>query len=124
MVRTFSAQAAVAVHNSRLFAIETESRRVAEGLRALAERLVRGGGPPNSLSDVETAVAELFGGMSAVFAIVRFAGGDGAQAQAQANANNAAAGLTNLQVSNLSQPIPVASSKGSNASGLINTVAA
>ena len=47
-----------------------------------------------------------------------------AQAQAQANANNAAAGLTNLQVSNLSQPIPVASSKGSNASGLINTVAA
>ena len=46
-----------------------------------------------------------------------------AQAQAQANANNAAAGLTNLQVSNLSQPIPVASI-GSNASGLINTVAA
>ena len=39
MVRTFSAQAAVAVHNSRLFEIETRSRTEAEVLRAVAELL-------------------------------------------------------------------------------------
>ncbi len=41
MVRTFSAQAAVAVNNSRLFTEERDSRRIAEALRAVAEELVR-----------------------------------------------------------------------------------
>ena len=49
MVRTFSAQAAVAVNNSRLFAFEIESRRVAEGLRTVAEQLVRPGGLTDAL---------------------------------------------------------------------------
>ncbi|NTU71545.1 MAG: SpoIIE family protein phosphatase [Coriobacteriia bacterium] len=70
MVRTFSAQAAIAVHNSRLFAFESESRRVAEGLRTVAEQLVRPGGFVDALTDVELSVAELFGAVRAVFAIV------------------------------------------------------
>ena len=70
MVRTFSAQAAVAVHNSRLFAVESELRRVAEGLRTVAEHLVRGGGLPHALADVETTVADLFGAVTAAFAII------------------------------------------------------
>ena len=60
MVRTFSAQAAIAVHNSRLFAVETESRRISDGLRAVAEELVRPDGLEASLKRVETVVAELF----------------------------------------------------------------
>ncbi len=70
MVRTFSAQAAVAVNNSRLFAIESESRRVAEGLRTIAERLVRPGGLQDALDDVELVTAGLFGADSAYFAVV------------------------------------------------------
>jgi serine phosphatase RsbU (regulator of sigma subunit)/HAMP domain-containing protein len=70
MVRTFSAQAAVAVHNSRLFSVETESRRVSEGLRAVAERLVRAGGLRSALLDVESIVADLFKARSATFAII------------------------------------------------------
>lgn len=70
MVRTFSAQAAVAVHNSNLFSVETESRRVSEGLRSVAERLVRPEGLASSLSDVEDVVADLFGARSASFALV------------------------------------------------------
>ncbi len=70
MARTFSAQAAVAVHNSRLFAFEIESRRVAEGLRIVAEQLVRPGGLLEALTGVETTIAELFGAERASFAIV------------------------------------------------------
>ncbi len=70
MVRTFSAQAAVAVQNSRLFAVETESRRVAEALRSVAEQLVRPEGLGPALERVEEIVAELFGAMSATFAVV------------------------------------------------------
>ena len=40
-----------------------------------------------------------------------------AQAQAQANANNAAANLTNLQISNLTQPIPTAARAPAPAAG-------
>jgi serine phosphatase RsbU (regulator of sigma subunit)/HAMP domain-containing protein len=70
MVRTFSAQAAVAVHNSRLFEAETESLRVAEALRAVAERLVRIGPIADALTDVEAIIDDLFGTKDATFAIV------------------------------------------------------
>lgn len=69
MVRTFSAQAAVAVHNSRLFETETESLRVAEALRTVAERLVRPGGLAAALADVEGVVCDLFDARGAVFAV-------------------------------------------------------
>lgn len=70
MVRTFSAQAAVAVHNSRLFETETESLRVAEVLRTVAERLVRPGELADALTDVEAVVDDLFGTKAATFAVV------------------------------------------------------
>jgi serine phosphatase RsbU (regulator of sigma subunit)/methyl-accepting chemotaxis protein len=69
MVRTFSAQAAVALHNSRLFETETESLRVAEALRTVAERLVRPEGLSVALADVEEVVCDLFDAERAVFAI-------------------------------------------------------
>jgi len=52
MVRTFSAQAAVAVRNSRLFEIEAEARREAETLRIAAEALVRPISLEEALSEV------------------------------------------------------------------------
>ena len=70
MVRTFSAQAAVAVHNSRLFEAETESLRVAEALRTVAERLVRPDGLAVALADIEEVVNDLFDAKLATFAIV------------------------------------------------------
>ncbi len=54
MIRTFSAQAAVAVHNSRLFEIETRSRTEAEVLRAVAEQLSR----PQVLTEALKSVRE------------------------------------------------------------------
>ncbi len=68
MVRTFSAQAAVAVQNSRLFAVETESRRVSDGLREIAERLARPDGLSDTLREIELIVADLFGAREATFA--------------------------------------------------------
>jgi len=70
MVRTFSAQAAIAVHNSRLFAEESESRRISEGLRAVAEQLVRADGLEQSLRHVEAVVMSLFGAVAASFAVM------------------------------------------------------
>ncbi len=70
MVRTFSAQAAIAVQNSRLFAVETESRRISDGLRIVAEQLARSDGLDVSLGRVEGVVAELLGALSASFALV------------------------------------------------------
>ena len=70
MVRTFSAQAAVAVQNSRLFAVETESRRVSDGLRKIAERLARPDGLSATLHEIEQIVADLFGAREATFAFV------------------------------------------------------
>ena len=67
MASTFSAQAAVAVHNSRLFEAETESLRVAEALRAIAERLVRPGGLEPALDDVGVLVGDLFEARSVTF---------------------------------------------------------
>lgn len=60
MVRTFSAQAAVAVQTSRLFKDEQGARRSAEALRAVAEQLVS---PPSlavALSRVEDIITDLF----------------------------------------------------------------
>lgn len=69
MVRTFSAQAALAVQNSRLFAVESESRRVAEALQSVAERLVRPGGLAQALAEVEVSVSQLFSGAYVRFAV-------------------------------------------------------
>lgn len=62
MVRTFSAQAAVAVNTSRLFKEESESRRTAEALRAVAEELVRPEGLEEALENVETIARSVLGG--------------------------------------------------------------
>lgn len=61
MLRTFSAQASVAVHTSRLFAEETLSRKTAEVMRQVAEELVRPRSLESALAVVEHIVAELFG---------------------------------------------------------------
>jgi len=60
MVRTFSAQAAVAVQTSRLFEVESELRQVAEAMRAVAEELVRPEGLQEALTTVERIVGGLF----------------------------------------------------------------
>ena len=61
MVRTFSAQASVAVQTSRLFEIESESRRIAEALRAVAQELVRPTELASSLDRIRDIIADLFG---------------------------------------------------------------
>ncbi|MBE0416632.1 MAG: SpoIIE family protein phosphatase [Coriobacteriia bacterium] len=69
MVRTFSAQAAVAVYNSRLFEIETRSRTEAEVLRAVAEQLSRPQELAAALESVEETTAILLGASSTVLAV-------------------------------------------------------
>lgn len=59
MVRTFSAQASVAVQTSRLFEIESESRRIAEALRAVAQELVR----PTELAASLERITEIISGL-------------------------------------------------------------
>ena len=61
MVRTFSAQASVAVQTSRLFEIESESRRIAEALRGVAQELVRPTELASSLDRIRDIIADLFG---------------------------------------------------------------
>lgn len=61
MVRVFSANAAVAVRTSRLFAEERVSRREAEALRAVAELTVRPGDLARALESVASIAAELLG---------------------------------------------------------------
>lgn len=70
MVHTFSAQAAVAVQNSRLFEEESEQRRTAEALRAVADALVSPTGLEEALAEVEQIVAELFGATRVRIAMV------------------------------------------------------
>gem|GEM_PF-720722 len=70
MVRTFSAQAAVAVRNSRLFAEESASRLEAEALRAVAERLAQPSDLENALADVVAVANDLLQVADASFAIV------------------------------------------------------
>lgn len=69
MVRTFSAQAAVAVYNSRLFEVETRSRMEAEVLRAVAEQLSRPQDLEVALKSVEDTTAILLGASSTVLAV-------------------------------------------------------
>ncbi len=60
-VRTFAAQASVALQNSRLFEDERRSRREAEALRSVAERVASSGEIETILSDVARMQAELVG---------------------------------------------------------------
>jgi len=70
MLKTFSAQAAVAVQTSRLFEIESESRRRAEALRSVAEQLVRPTSLQSALNVVERIIAELFSAKDAIIALL------------------------------------------------------
>ena len=60
-VRTFAAQASVALQNSRLFEEERQSRREAEVLRAIAERIAAPGDVEQVLDDVARAQSGLIG---------------------------------------------------------------
>lgn len=60
-VRTFAAQASVALQNSRLFEDERRSRREAEALRSVAERIASPGDIETVLADVAHMQAELVG---------------------------------------------------------------
>lgn len=64
MVKTFSAQAAVAVQTSRLFVVESRSRQVSEVLRAVAEQLVHTQELRFALDVVQAIVADFFGAKS------------------------------------------------------------
>jgi len=61
MLRTFSAQAAVAVNISRLFAEESEARRQAEIMREVVERLASPNDLDRSLTAVAASACELLG---------------------------------------------------------------
>lgn len=60
-VRTFAAQASVALRNSRLFEDERQSRREAEVLRAIAERIASPGDVEQVLDDVARMQGGLIG---------------------------------------------------------------
>lgn len=70
MVLTFSAQAALAVRNSRLFEEESRSRRIAEALKAVAEELVRPEGLEIALRRVEAIVRDVLGASLAGVVVV------------------------------------------------------
>lgn len=70
MVRTFSAQAAVAVQNSRLFEEESRSRHNAEALKAVAEELVSTEGLEHALRNVERIARDVLGATFASVVIV------------------------------------------------------
>lgn len=69
MLKTFCAQAAVAIQTSRVFEIESESRRTAEAFRAVAEALVRPKSLQDSLSQVEPVICELFSAVATRIAL-------------------------------------------------------
>jgi GAF domain-containing protein len=60
MIRSFSAQAAVAVHNSRLFEFEAASRREAETLREVAEQLSASRDLESAFKAVTAIIVTLF----------------------------------------------------------------
>lgn len=70
MVRTFSAQAAVAVYNSRLFEFESASRQEAEAMRTVAETLSKPLDLEESLSSVMRVTTSLFDVSSASVALL------------------------------------------------------
>lgn len=61
MISTFTAQAAIAVKNSRIFQAERESRRTADSLRAIADDFARGGSLEQTIDRVAPLVADLVG---------------------------------------------------------------
>jgi GAF domain-containing protein len=69
-VRTFAAQASVALQNSRLFEDERRSRREAEALRSVAERVASPGDIETVLADVARMQADLVGSGVAHVALV------------------------------------------------------
>jgi GAF domain-containing protein len=96
MLKTFSAQASLAVHTSRMFEKESESRRMAEALRGVAEELVRPEQLEETVMAVERIACEFFSAVD-----VRIILGNpttmGAQASTRANdAEFLAAGLSVL----------------------------
>ncbi|MBN1193527.1 MAG: SpoIIE family protein phosphatase [Coriobacteriia bacterium] len=60
-VRTFAAQASVALQNARLFEEERRSRREAQSLRMIAERIASPGDVDSVLFDIARMEAELLG---------------------------------------------------------------
>lgn len=60
-MRSFAAQAAVALRNSQLFEEERRSRYEAEWLREVAERAATAGTPDETLGEIARMQAELFG---------------------------------------------------------------
>ncbi len=68
LIKTFSAQAAVAVRNSRLFNEEHLSRQEAEALRAVAELLVSSLDPSAALDQVARIASSLLGVTAVQFA--------------------------------------------------------
>lgn len=97
MVRTFSAQAAVAVQSSRLFETESRSRRVAETLRTVAEELVRPEALESSILRVQAIVADLFGASTVRILVLDRASVALAGEPAEEDANVLAAGLKVLE---------------------------
>ncbi len=69
MLKTFCAQAAVAIQTSRVFEREIESRRTAEAFRAVAEALVRPKSLQDSLSQVEPVICDLFSAVTTRIAL-------------------------------------------------------
>ncbi len=69
MLRTFSAQAAVAVNTSRLFVQESEARALSDGLRSVAEELARPGALSDGLDRVAEIVKSLLGASWVRFAL-------------------------------------------------------
>ncbi len=68
-VRTFAAQASVALHNSRLFDEERRSRREAQALLAIAERVAAPDPVVARVDDVGRMAADLLGFDLALFAV-------------------------------------------------------
>ncbi len=61
MLRSFAAQSSVAVHNARLFGEERRSRREAEVLLTVAERIARTGELDVAIDEVLAVESDLFG---------------------------------------------------------------
>ncbi len=68
MVRTFTSQAAIGITKSRLFERETESRRIAESLRDVAEELVGPVSFADAVLSVGSVVSDALDGRTTLFA--------------------------------------------------------
>jgi serine phosphatase RsbU (regulator of sigma subunit)/HAMP domain-containing protein len=70
MVRSFTAQSSVALHNARLFSDERRSRREAEVLLTVSERIARAGALAEAIEEVLQVESELLGMVRRLAAIV------------------------------------------------------